>query len=113
MASVFSLLRFARGVVETVISQINEQVNNLTELVQSPIREMISTVLGGAWRGTAADSFANEMTTVVLPMVAQLIAAIGGMNASVRNCINILDRADQEARNAVNSVADQFDTIYK
>jgi hypothetical protein len=113
MTNMFSLLRFARGIVETTISQVNEQSNNLTEMVQTPIRDAVGMVVGGAWRGNAADSFLNEINTVVLPMVGRLIAAILGMNASIRNCITILDRADQEARNSVNSVAELFDTIIK
>jgi phage-related protein len=107
------LIRFARSIVESVIGQITDQINNLTEMVQSPIREMIGLVTGGIWRGRGADKFVDEMNSVVLPMVGQLIAAILGLNTSVRTCITTLDRADEEARNVVNSVSDIFDAVYK
>jgi hypothetical protein len=55
---------------------------------------------------------ANEITTVVLPMVADLIAAIAGMNTGISAAANLIEDTDKKAHGVVEDLVGVFGSIF-
>jgi hypothetical protein len=49
-----------------------------------------------AWIGGDADSFAEKVVTKLLPAIAELIAAIAGINLNLTDATSAVDEADQK-----------------
>ncbi len=76
MGILSKLLKFARAVVQGVLNQINQQLRVIEEAAMNPIKQMVQSVVGGAWRGKGADAFVQEMQSELLPAFANLVGAV-------------------------------------
>jgi WXG100 family type VII secretion target len=65
----------------------------------------------GAWIGGDADQFAEDVARKLVPAMAELIAAIGGINLNLTRAAGIIDQADQKARQFADGLGDQFAQI--
>ncbi|NUM45023.1 MAG: WXG100 family type VII secretion target [Anaerolineales bacterium] len=108
-----ALLRFARSVVQSVISQITQQVNVVQEQVYQEIGKWVQSTVNGIWRGKGSEAFVEEMNTFMLPRAAEVIQSFTGIHTNINHATNILDQADETVRNLANTAADLFDNIYK
>ncbi|MEW5987098.1 MAG: hypothetical protein AB1791_10730 [Chloroflexota bacterium] len=107
-----ALLSFARSVVQSVISQVTQQMNVVQEQAYDQVKAMVAQTVGGAWRGQGADAFVNEINTVMLPQIVQSITSITAINSSIQFASEVIDRADEQVSAAVNTLADTFSSIY-
>lgn len=103
------LFRFARKVVEGVLSQLTQQLNVVQELAMAPMRAMIQQVLGGVWRGEGANAFVQEVSTMMIPGVGRVAQTITGLSQNIQHAQNVIDRADEEVSKIVKSKL--FDTF--
>lgn len=117
----FGLFSFMDDIVDSVIGQIMSQVNVLSDQIESPFKAMIQQVTGGAWQGNGADQFVEEMNSVVLPMVVQLIASLagaggGGSGGGFIDGLNfarqVINEVDDAVNSIVNGLGDIFDSIF-
>jgi len=106
------LFKFIRKAVDGALNQIMGQLKSVQDSVESPISSLVSTITGGAWEGDDADAMANEITTVVLPMVADLIASIGGMNTGISAAANLIEDTDKKAHGIVEDLVGSFGSIF-
>jgi uncharacterized protein YukE len=97
------LMRFARKVVEGILSQLTQQLNVVQELAMAPMRAMIGQVTGGVWRGEGANAFVQEVSNLMIPGVGRVAETITGLNANIRFAQNVMDRADEEVDRLVKS----------
>jgi uncharacterized protein YukE len=97
------LMRFARKIVEGVLSQLTQQLNVVQELAMAPMRAMVQQVLGGVWRGEGANAFVQEVSNLMIPGVGRVAETITGLNANLRFAQNVMDRADEEVDKLVKS----------
>lgn len=107
-----ALLRFARKVVQNVMSQLTQQLNIVQEQAYTPIQQMVQQVVGGVWIGRGADAFVEEINSMMLPNINQITQNIGTMGRNIQNAIDVIDRADDQVNNAVNGLADLFGGIF-
>lgn len=105
------LFKFIRKAVDGALNQITNQLKSVQDEVEGPISKLVGVITGGAWEGTDADAMANEITTVVLPMVADLIAAIGGMNTGISQAANLIEDTDTKAHGVVEELVGVFSSI--
>ena len=104
---------FISDAVEGVLGQILQQGKVVQDAVEDPVNNFISTITGGAWEGDDADAMVNELTSVVLPMVADLIAAIFGMNSGISQAAENIKNADNSALGIVEDlVGGLFSSIF-
>lgn len=118
----FGLFSFMDDVVDSVIGQIMSQVNVLSDQIESPFKAVIQQVTNGAWKGKGADSFVEEMNSLVLPMVAQLIASLagagggggggGGFIDGLNFARQVINEVDDAVNGIVNGLGDLFDSIF-
>lgn len=106
------LFKFIRKAVDGVLNQIMGQLKSVQDSVEAPIGKLLSTITSGAWEGDDADAMANEIGTVVMPMVADLIAAIGGMNTGISQAANLIEDTDTKAHGVVEDLVGIFGSIY-
>jgi hypothetical protein len=106
------LFKFLSKGVEAVQNQIMGQLRSVQDEVQSPITSMLNTVMSDAWIGDDAESMANEISTVVMPMVADLIAAIGGINTGITRAIGLINETEQKATSQINDLVGTFSSIF-
>jgi len=97
------LMRFARKIVEGVLSQLTQQLNVVQELAMAPMRAMVQQVLGGVWRGEGANAFVQEVSNLMIPGVGRVAETITGLNANLRFAQSVMDRADEEVDRLVKS----------
>jgi uncharacterized protein YukE len=97
------LFRFARKVVEGILSQLTQQLNVVQELAMAPMRAMIQQVVGGVWRGEGANAFVQEVSTLMIPGVGRVAQTITGLSSNLKHAQDVIDRADEEVSKIVKS----------
>ena len=75
-----ALLRFARKVVEGIMSQLMQQFNVVQEQALAPMRLMVQQVMGGIWVGDGANAFVDEVSSLMIPGVGRVADNIGSQN---------------------------------
>lgn len=106
------LFKFVSKAVEGIQNQIMGQLRSVQDEVQGPINSMVGVIVGGAWVGDDADAMSNEITTKVIPMVQDLIAAIGGINTGVTQASDLIKSTDAKAAGVVDDLISTFGSIF-
>ena len=112
MSIIGMLLRFARKVVQSVMSQLMQQVNIVQDEALAPMRKMIQDVTGGIWIGEGANAFVEEVSSLMIPGVGQVSDHITTMHKNLQHASDVIDQADEQVNSKVNSLADIFGGIY-
>lgn len=107
-----ALIRFARKVVENVLSQLMQQLNVVQENAFNPMQMMVKMVMDGVWVGRGADRFVEEVQNIMMPGVGRISDTMGTFGKNIQNAVNVIDEADEQVSNAVNALADRFGSIY-
>lgn len=106
------LLRVARAVLSTVLSQLTQQLDVVQDQALSPMRMMVQQVTNGVWRGEGANAFVNEVSQMMIPGVGQVGDNITMISDNIRFAMDVMERADEQVNTIVNSLGDVFDAIY-
>lgn len=106
------LMRLARSILQSVLSQLTQQVNKVAEDALSPMQAMIQQVVGGVWTGEGANKFVEEVSSIMIPGVGQVMDHINLMNTNLQRAADIIEEADQRAQGMVNSLSDIFDAVF-
>ncbi len=107
-----TLLKIARGVVESVMGQVTQQTNIVQEQVTNQINRMVQQTMDGIWIGKGADAFVEEMTSQVLPKLNQVVNHNTGMSSNIRRSMDIMGQADKAASSIAGNIADVFRSIF-
>lgn len=107
-----TLLKFARQIVQTVMTQLTQQQNIVENMALKPMQAMVQQVLGGVWVGKGADAFVQDVSTMFMPRSNQLIENINKFNLDLGKSIEIVDNADKQVNNLVNGLSDVFANVY-
>ena len=107
-----ALIRFARKVVENVLSQLMQQFNVIQEQAYSPMQAMVQQVMDGVWVGKGADAFVEEVSSIMMPGVGKIGDGVSIFSKNISNAIDVMDRADEQVNNFVNSLGDLFGGIF-
>lgn len=107
-----ALIRFARKVVENVLSQLMQQFNVVQEQAFSPMQAMVQQVMDGVWVGKGADAFVEEVSSIMMPGVGKIGDGISIFSKNITNAIDVMDRADEQVSNIVNGLGDLFGGIF-
>jgi uncharacterized protein YukE len=111
--SLFSkLLRFARKVVQSVMSGVTQQLNVVEQQARQPIQAMMQQVVGGAWTGRGADAFVQELTSMAVPNVDKITQILTRTNRDINNAIDVMDRADEQVSSIIRGLGDTFGGIF-
>jgi hypothetical protein len=106
------LLKFARQVVASVMSQLTQQQNIVENMAVKPMQAMIQQVVGGVWIGKGADAFVQDLMSIFIPRSNQLIDNINKFNIDLKGSVEIIDQADKQVNTLVNGLADVFGAVY-
>lgn len=103
------LMRFARKIVDGVLSQLTQQLNIVQEMAMAPMRLMVQQVVGGVWRGNGANAFVQEVSNLMIPGVGKVATTITGLSTNLKHAQSVIDRADEEVTKIVKSkITDTF-----
>jgi hypothetical protein len=105
-----SIMKMLQGPVEDIVGRITQQLNMVED-----VQQQINGFAGGipnVWVGEDANAFLEEVQTRVIPEIADLIAAIGGMPGGLGNMMSIMHSADSESRGLVGGLGDMFGGIF-
>ncbi len=106
------LLRFARLVVQNVLSQLTQQFNIIQEQAYSPMQAMVQQVTDGIWVGKGADAFVDEVSGLMMPGVGKIGDGINVFSKNISNAMDVMDRADDQVSGIVNALGDIFGSIF-
>jgi len=112
MSIISQLLRFARQVVQNVMSQLTQQVHIIEEQAMNPMRTMIQEVVNGVWVGEGANAFVEDVSSLFIPGIGRVSETINIVNKNLDNAIQVMDQADQQVTSLANSLGDLFGGIY-
>jgi len=104
--SVFQFIRDQVQQSSTMISQSHNITSNVMQQIQT-----YPNIVGNAWIGGDADSFAEKVMTKLLPAIAELIAAIAGFNLNLTDTTSTVDAADQKVQGMASQLGDTFGGI--
>jgi uncharacterized protein YukE len=107
-----ALIRFARKVVQGVMSQLMQQLNIVQDQALAPMRQMVQAVLGGIWVGDGANAFVEEVSSLMIPGVGRVADNIGILHKNLQHACDVIDQADEQVNSKVNALADIFGGIY-
>ena len=107
-----ALIRLARRILQSVITQLNQQFDIVEDQALNPMRMMIQAVTGGIWIGASADAFVNEVSSIMIPEVGVVGHNITTINGNIQTAIEILDQADQQVTSMVNNLGDVFERVF-
>jgi hypothetical protein len=106
------LLKFARQVVASVMSQLTQQQNIVENMAVKPMQMMIQQVVGGVWIGKGADAFVQDVSTIFIPKSNQIIQNINKFTLDIKGSVEIIDQADKQVNTLVNGLSDVFGSVY-
>jgi uncharacterized protein YukE len=107
-----ALIRFARRVVQGILSQLMQQFNIIQEQALAPMRQMIQQVTGGVWVGDGANAFVEEVSSLMIPGVGRVAEHVTIMHKNIQHACDVIDQADASVNGKVNGLADIFNGIY-
>jgi hypothetical protein len=107
-----ALIRLARKVVQGVMSQLMQQLNVVQDQALAPMRTMVQAVVGGIWIGEGANAFVEEVSSLMIPGVGQVMDNITFIHKGLQHATDTIDQADSQVNSKVNGLADVFDAIY-
>lgn len=85
--------------LESLISSVDGKTQEMQQMMQT-LNNQIDVLRGGAWIGTNADKFYQEMGGDAMPGVNRLVQALGEMAGTIRTLINTYQTAEEEAQAA-------------
>lgn len=106
------LLKFARKVVDHVMSQLTQQLRIVTDQALSPMQMMVQQVQGGVWRGQGADRFVQEVSSMMMPDTQRVGDTITTLNKNIRFAMDRIDQADAKASTSFQQLGDVFSKIF-
>jgi hypothetical protein len=111
-AIVKALIRFARKVVQGVMSQLMQQLNIVQDQALAPMRQYVQAVMGGIWVGDGADAFVEEVSSLMIPGVGRVADNISILHRNLQHACDTIDQGDEQVNSLVNGLADVFGAIY-
>ena len=102
-------LQFLRGEVENVTAGVGQQ-QQIASQVMDQLKSYVPKVQS-AWIGGDADKFAEDVASILVPAMMDLIAAIGGVNTNLSQATSIVDQADQKSQGMASQLGDMFGQI--
>ena len=112
MSIISAVLRFARQVVQNILSQLTQQFNVIQEQAYSPMQAMVQQVADGMWVGKGADAFVDEVSSIMMPNVGKIGDGINLFGKNIQNAMDVMDQADEQVSGIVNSLGDLFGGIF-
>lgn len=92
-----SMLRMVGDMVGNVVSQLGSQSQTVDGDVMGPVKAIVEQVTGGMWVGKGADAFVEEVATMLIPGIGQILEQIGSMSGNIQFAQDTIEQADQSA----------------
>ncbi len=102
-------LQFLRKEVDNVKAGVGQQ-KQIVSSVLDAIKGYVPRVQS-AWIGGDADEFAADVGRKLIPALAELIAAIGGISLNLTKATSIIDQADAKVKSMAGGLGDMFAKI--
>ena len=107
------LMRLARAALQQVINQINQIIQETLDSVLNPVEAIMSEIGGGdSWRGDGANAFVDEVQSVLIPDVNQLLQSSTQGITSMNAAEQIMTDAENEVNSMIDGWADTVVGIY-
>jgi predicted histidine transporter YuiF (NhaC family) len=108
----FGLFKWVEELVGNVIQQVMQQINVVQEAVTAPLRGLVNQVVGGVWKGDGASKFTQEMTSEVIPMLANIMNVQTNFANAIKKAQDSMNQAMQQATSQAQGLFDVFNGIF-
>lgn len=102
-------IQFIAGGVQDVMGQVGQQQQQAQSVLQN-IQGFVPKVQA-AWRGDDANEFAADVARKIVPAMAELIAAIAGVNLNLTKATDVMNQADSKVKGLADGLGDVFSKI--
>ncbi|MBA4384310.1 MAG: hypothetical protein C0410_06210 [Anaerolinea sp.] len=107
-----NIFKWVQELVDQIIKQVMAQINIINDRVTQPIRGMITEVTGGIWKGDGATKFVNEMTSSVIPMLANIMGFSTNWANAIKKAQDTMNQAVQQSTSIAQGLFDVFNGIF-
>jgi len=106
------MFSFLEDAISGIISSILAQFNFIQDAITAPLRALVTQVLGGMWKGNGAKKFVDEMTSLVIPMIASILTGTQNYANSIKKAQDHMLSGFQQASSIAQSLFDPFNNIF-
>lgn len=106
------IFSFMEEAITGIIGSILSQFNFIQDLITAPLRGMISQVTGGMWKGDGANKFVDEMTSLVIPMLASILTGGQAFAGGIKKSQDHMLQGFQQATNMAQGLFNEFSNIF-
>ena len=104
---------FVEDAIGDIIRTILGQSGLLGQLVEAPIKAILSQVTGGGiWKGNGADKFVTDMSQNILPKLANLSQGNQNYGNSLQKAMDHMLQGFQQANSIAQGLFDVFNGIF-
>jgi hypothetical protein len=107
-----SIFSFMSDAISGIVSSILQQFNFIQDLITAPLKQMISQVTGGIWKGEGANKFVDEMTNQVIPMLASILTGGQAFAGGIKKGMDHMNIGFNSANTMAQGLFDQFNNIF-
>jgi hypothetical protein len=107
-----SIFSFMSDAISGIVSSILQQFNFIQDLITAPLKQMISQVTGGIWKGEGANKFVDEMTNQVIPMLASILTGGQSFAGGIKKGMDHMNIGFNSANTMAQGLFDQFNNIF-
>lgn len=97
------LMRLARSILQNVLQGLMQQLNVVEQMAMAPLKMMVQTVVGGAWKGQGADAFVNEVQSILVPNVDTVKEHITTTSKNLDFARTRIEQGDQSVEQLIKS----------
>jgi hypothetical protein len=93
------------------MSQHIQQLNIVQDQALAPMRQMVQVVMGGIWIGEGANAFVEEVSSLMIPGVGQVMDNINFINKGLQHASDVIEQADTQVSSKVEGLGEVFQAI--
>jgi hypothetical protein len=106
------MFSFLEDAISGIISSILNQFNFIQDAVTAPLRAFVNQVMAGMWKGNGAQKFVDEMTSLVIPMIASILTGTQNYANAIKKSQDHMMQGFQQAASIAQSLFDPFSNIF-
>ena len=102
------IFSFVEDIVSSVLDVQKTVITKVMEEVEKPVKDMLTQVTNGIWKGKGADAFVNEINSKFLQATGQLTGQGNSFSKMINDAINVVKNADSNGSQTAGGLEDTF-----
>jgi len=106
------IFSFVQDQIEGIAKSILSQFSFITDQISAPLKNMVTQVTGGMWKGDGANKFVEEMTNQVIPMLATIFTGGQAFSGGIMKSVEHMNLGFQSANTMAQGLINEYNNIF-